>query len=119
MFVICYDISNRESLTNAVGKWFLEIKQSGIHAPVVLVGTKLDLRSSNSATESVDPSRRLVRHQEGLEAAKRIRAADYVECSALTNDGVTSVFLTAVHAALQKRTQKERPMKQGCHCIII
>ncbi|XP_041354504.1 rho-related protein rac1B-like [Gigantopelta aegis] len=126
VFVICYDISNRESLTNATGKWILEIKQSGIHAPIILVGTKLDLRSNYSVAESpgdqtrsLEDQNSLVQHKEGLEAAKRIRAADYIECSALTNDGVTSVFLTAAHAALHKISHKETSKKQGCHCVVL
>ena len=63
--------------------------------PIVLVGTKLDLRD--------DPKTETIPLSEGLKIAKKIGAANYIECSALTGKNVNDVFETAVRAVLEPR----------------
>jgi len=43
-FILCYDISNKDSLANLKQKWMTEITQHRPGVPYVVVGTKRDLR---------------------------------------------------------------------------
>jgi len=47
-FLLCYSISSRTSFENVKSKWWPEIRHFSANVPVVLVGTKLDLRIPNS-----------------------------------------------------------------------
>ena len=53
-----------------------------------------------------------IRCEEGLEMAKKIGAARYVECSSLTQKGMNNVFDEAIRAALipPKPEKKRRCM---------
>ena len=44
-FMVCVAVNNRTSLEN-VGKWQTEIRQVRPEAPILLVGTKSDMRSA-------------------------------------------------------------------------
>jgi cell division control protein 42 len=57
------------------------------------VGCKLDLRNNRETTESLSRQKlALVTIEEGEQLAKNIKASTYVECSALTMEGLRNVF---------------------------
>ena len=58
-------------------------------APVILVGNKIDRTD-----------RREVTTEEGWELARKINAVTYIECSALTEEGVRKVFEKAALVGL-------------------
>lgn len=78
------------------------------HIPILLVGTKLDLRQDKEvALRSMEKSVALVSTADGLRMQAEIGAIKYLECSALTHIGLSAVFDEAIHAALaHSRTQK-------------
>ena len=43
-FLICFSLIDRNSLKRACSKWVAEVKATAKNCPIVLVGTKLDLR---------------------------------------------------------------------------
>jgi len=47
-FILCYDISSKDSLANLKQKWMPEITQHRPGVPYVVVGTKRDLRTPES-----------------------------------------------------------------------
>lgn len=50
-FLVCYSVIDSESLDAVISKWVPEIKEHGdSNSPIILVGTKLDLRDGNSGT---------------------------------------------------------------------
>eukprot|EP01113_Clastostelium_recurvatum_P049422 TRINITY_DN9153_c1_g1_i5.p1 TRINITY_DN9153_c1_g1~~TRINITY_DN9153_c1_g1_i5.p1 ORF type:complete len:671 (+),score=103.10 TRINITY_DN9153_c1_g1_i5:30-2015(+) len=55
LFLLAYDISNKASYANISTKWYPEVKMHCPKVPLVLIGTKLDLRDELVA--SLDPSR--------------------------------------------------------------
>jgi hypothetical protein len=61
---------------------------------VVLVGTKLDLRLAGGR-----PGADVVTTEMGEKMARKLGAAAYVECSALTQDNLKKVFDVSVDAA--------------------
>ena len=44
VFVICFSLTAPETFENVKKKWVLEVNHFNPNTPVVLVGTKLDLR---------------------------------------------------------------------------
>lgn len=95
VFLLCFAVNKRDSLVHTRIKWFPEVKHHCPNTPVILVGTKTDLREdcNNSTGQNVSTA-------EGLSLKKQLGACKYLECSALTQKGVQSVFEEAVRAAL-------------------
>lgn len=65
--------------------------------PIVLVGTKMDKRDDPETKAKLAETRmEPIQFKQGDDAAKRIGAREYVECSALTQVGLKKVFDTAI-----------------------
>ena len=78
------------------------------NAPFIIVGTKADTRD--------DPAMKgksFVSHDEGNQLAKELSARAFIECSALTQNNLKSVFDEAIRQALNKDTGK-KAKKGGC-----
>lgn len=107
-----------ESMRHAEAKWVPEIRHSMPKAPFVLVGTQSDLRD-DEATKLKLQKRRLrpVSSEEGLKLAKKLGADCYVECSALTRQGLKDVFDEALLSVLEPKHAK--PMREGKRCVIL
>ena len=46
VFLVCYSVVDPESFENVMKKWLPELKTNAQPVPVILVGTKLDLRGN-------------------------------------------------------------------------
>ncbi|VDN09228.1 unnamed protein product [Dibothriocephalus latus] len=117
IFLICFSIADKKSLRSAKNVWFKEIKQHMPGTPVILVGTKSDLRK---ATGGGQTQLRLVPTRKAKEKAKFMGAEAYIECSgwllfrfddcfflksrlAYTQSNVESLFQLAVDVVLAKK----------------
>jgi len=101
VFLICFSVISTASMSNVSKKWFPEINTHCGGTPVVLVGTKADLRqdvTTKSQLQAKNMSMVSVEQANALKA--EIGAVKYVECSALTQDGLKNVFDEAIRAAL-------------------
>jgi len=86
---------------NLAQKWFPEIDHHAPSVPIILVGTKLDLREDPATLESLRAKRmEPVSYDQALIVAKEIRAHKYLECSALTQRNLKSVFDEAIRFVL-------------------
>lgn len=109
VLIVCFDVMSPVSFENVVQKWKPEIAQHCSNVPIVLVGTKIDLREDAAAVRALRERRMSpVSSKQGLRLAKTIKAASYVECSALNQTGVKRVFDEAVAAVLGQKK------KGGC-----
>ncbi|XP_030748743.1 rho-related GTP-binding protein RhoA-C-like [Sitophilus oryzae] len=99
--LICYSIYSPTSLENVRLKWYPEVKHFLPQAYYILVGTKLDLRTTDSKRK------KSVTRAEGLRMARRIGADDYLECSAKLSLGISQLFENALEMSLV-------PKKKGC-----
>ena len=115
VIVICFSIDNRDSFANVSLKWIPEVRHFCPRTPIILVGTKTDLRYSPGAAYSSSTDKRSVVTSEGQELSRSIKAHRYVECSAKTRDGVDEVFQTAAKAAVFPSRSKRRRR----FCIIL
>ncbi|CAL9727856.1 GTP-binding protein Rho1p [Monosporozyma unispora] len=93
IILIGFALNDRESLENARSKWAEEVFRYCPQAPIVLVGLKKDLKANE------DPSN-IVTRQEAEQVATVIGAKKYMECSALTGEGVDDVFEVATRTSL-------------------
>ncbi|GAA50315.1 hypothetical protein CRM22_007658 [Opisthorchis felineus] len=109
VFIICFSLVNVASFENVEAKWHKEVSHYAPNTPIILVGTKLDIREDPKALEELRQPP--VTYQKGLALAKRINAYKYLECSALTQKGLKAVFDEAIRAVL---IPAEKPKKQRC-----
>lgn len=78
-------------------QWYPEIEHHAPNIPIILVGTKLDLREDPGTLEQLRAKRmEPVSYDQALLCAKEIRAHKYLECSALTQRNLKSVFDEAI-----------------------
>lgn len=95
VFLLVFAVNNRDSFDQARIKWFPEVRHHCPKTPIVLVGSKTDLREDNNNCSGQNVST-----SEGLDLQKQLSAYKYLECSALTQSGVPSVFEEVVRTAL-------------------
>ena len=97
VFLICFSIVSPPSFDNVKAKWFPEIEHHAPNVPIILVGTKLDLREDRATLEGLRQKRmEPVSYEQALGVSKEIRAHKYLECSALTQRNLKSVFDEAI-----------------------
>ena len=68
-------------------QWHPEISHHCPNTPVILVGTKLDLRDDKEISEKLkEKGLAPITYPQGLEMMEEIGAVKYLECSALTQE---------------------------------
>ncbi len=103
VFLVCFSVMSPTSFNNALKMWIDEIRQSSSSrtAPFVLVGTKIDLRTSQVDVELLAKSKQKpITREQGERAAKEYGAYAYIECSALTQENLKETFDAAILATL-------------------
>ncbi|EUC41270.1 hypothetical protein COCMIDRAFT_29921 [Bipolaris oryzae ATCC 44560] len=104
VFLICFSIVSPPSFDNVKAKWYPEIDHHAPGVPIILVGTKLDLRDDEATKESLRQKKMApIQYEQAVMVAKEIRAQKYLECSALTQRNLKSVFDEAIRAVLSPR----------------
>lgn len=107
VFIICFSIGSPSSHANVRHKWHPEVSHHCPSVPILLVGTKRDLRSDAETVKKLkEQGLAPTTQQQGNALAKQIGAVKYMECSALLQDGVREVFAEAVRAVLYPVTKK-------------
>ncbi|KJH49819.1 Ras family protein [Dictyocaulus viviparus] len=114
VFVLCFSIVSPVSFDNVATKWIPEIRQHCPDAPILLVGTKLDLRDESNPRMDGTEDRPPITKSQGQKCAQKIKAIKYLECSALTQQGLKQVFEDAVRAVINPK-----PLKQKKSCTLL
>lgn len=116
MFLICFSLVSPASYENVRAKWFPEVSHHCPNTPIILVGTKLDLRDDQDTIARLKEKRLApVSYPQGLHIAKEIRAVKYLECSALTQKGLKIVFDEAIRAVLCPPAKDKK--KKNCDIL--
>ncbi|KAK6167277.1 ras-related C3 botulinum toxin substrate 2 [Patella vulgata] len=116
VFLICFSVVSPSSYENVLTKWNPEVKHHCPDAPVIVVGTKIDLRENKEAigqlaAQGLNP----IKREQGIKLSNKIRAIKYMECSALTQRGLKQVFDEGVRAVLQPQ-----PLRRNQHkCTLL
>ncbi|CAH8659918.1 unnamed protein product [Dicrocoelium dendriticum] len=100
---------SESSFENVEAKWWKEVSHYAPNTPIILVGTKLDLRENMQLELALKHnSVPFVSYQRGLAMCKKINAHKYLECSALTQKGLKNVFDEAIRAVLAPPEKKKK-----------
>ncbi|XP_022946787.1 rac-like GTP-binding protein ARAC7 isoform X2 [Cucurbita moschata] len=120
VFVLAFSLISRASYENILKKWMPELRRFAPNVPIILVGTKLDLREDRRyANEQTGYD--IITSSQGEELRKQIGASAYIECSSKTQQNVKAVFDTAIKVVLQPPRRREVPKKKtrrGLGCSI-
>ena len=98
-------------------QWFPEVSHHCPNTPIILVGTKLDLRDDKETIEKLKEKKLApLTYSQGLQIGKDVGAVKYLECSALTQKGLKNVFDEAIRAVLCPQPKKQKK-KGGCQLL--
>jgi len=117
--LVCFSANSSSSFENVRIRWVPEIQHHAPHAPILLVGTKSDLRKDDKTLKQLSSrNEAMVKVDAAQRVAKEIGAVTYLECSALTQEGLHQLFDEAIRAAITKINQ---PRQCGCphHCLLL
>ena len=114
VFLICFSLVSPYSFKNVKKNWLPELTHFCPGVPVLLVGTKLDLRDDpKTLADLKEKDQEPISYSTGSELAREIGAAKYLECSALTQEGVKTVFDEAIKTAIdvieKQNAKKPKP----------
>ncbi|XP_033892621.1 rho-related GTP-binding protein RhoU-like [Acipenser ruthenus] len=116
VFIVCFSVVNPSSFQNITEKWIPEIRAYSPSTPIILVGTQTDLRHDVNVLINLDRIRvKPVHASRARSLVEKIRAQDYVECSALTQKNLKEVFDTAIFAAIKHKARQEKKLKMDTH----
>ncbi|XP_022157599.1 rac-like GTP-binding protein ARAC7 isoform X1 [Momordica charantia] len=118
VFVLAFSLISRASYENILKKWMPELRRFAPNVPIILVGTKLDLREDRRyANEQMGYD--IITSSQGEELRKQIGASAYIECSSKTQQNVKAVFDTAIKVVLQPPRRREvtrKKRRRGSAC---
>ena len=98
-------------------KWVPEVRHHCPEVPILLVGTKMDLRSNKDTLKKLEEQGLSpVSTSQGNAQARDIGAVEYLECSALEQKGLKDVFDQAIRTVLDPPTDKK---KKSGPCTLI
>ncbi|XP_015594475.1 cdc42 homolog isoform X2 [Cephus cinctus] len=99
--LLCFSVVTPSSFQNVKQKWLPHIQNNCPKTPFLLVGTKIDLRNDSNMLETLaENNEKPITTEQGKELAQEIKAVKYVECSAVTREGLWNVFNEAFLTAL-------------------
>ena len=114
VFLMCFSLISPTSYENVKGKWYPEVSHYCPDTPIVLVGTKKDLRDDQRTVKELkEKGQTPITYPQGLKLGKEVGAVKYMECSAFTQKGLKAVFDEAIRVTLQpkKVTKKTKKCK--------
>ncbi|GIQ81850.1 Ran GTPase [Kipferlia bialata] len=115
VILIAYSVDSETSVENITSKWYPEVSHYCPSIPVVLVGTKADLRESEECKNRMAAKGYAMVTEASVKAvAKQIGAADLVECSAKSQHNVKEVFEAALAAAFDAQSKSGSGDAQTC-----
>jgi len=99
VFLLCFSVISPSSFDNIRSKWHPEVSHHCPEAKTILVGTKIDLREDKDTIDSLK-GEKLPSPEAATKLAETIGAKGYLECSALTQEGLKRVFEEAIRAVI-------------------
>lgn len=123
-YILCYSVMNPNTLESIRTKWCEEIGNTGnSNAPIVIVGTKTDLRDEDSE-ESARLRERLsergispLSRREGKVLAKSIGAVHFFEIS--KDDYTNGILKSSLAEALERIANPQLKKKAKKSCVVL
>jgi len=102
VFLVCFSIVNPHSFENVSLQWIPEITHHCPNIPYLLVGTMLESRDDPETIERLKEKHLSpITYEQGVNKMNEIGAVGYFECSALTQQGLKTVFDEAIRTVLE------------------
>ena len=118
LFLLCFSLTSPASFENIRAKWSPEVSHHCPNVPIILVGTKLDLRDDEETVNKLKEKKMApITYAQGLQMMKDIRAVKYLECSALSQKGLKQVFDEAIRAVLVPQKRNVKTKKPRCRIV--
>eukprot|EP00298_Acanthocystis_sp_HF-20_P014104 c20637_g1_i1.p1 GENE.c20637_g1_i1~~c20637_g1_i1.p1 ORF type:complete len:193 (-),score=91.50 c20637_g1_i1:175-753(-) len=116
VFLVCFSVISKSSFENVKAKWMPEISHHAPGTPIILVGTKSDLRNDSKMIDNLrSKGQAMVTKEEAESMAKSIGAVRFLECSALSQEGLKTVFDEAIRAVLTPKVETKK--SKGCSVL--
>jgi len=104
IFLVCFSVVNHPSFVNVKDRWWGELQHLCPKVPIIVVGTKIDLREDEKTLEELrQQGKNPLTMDDGNSKADEIKALKYLECSALTRQGLKNVFDEALTTVVRMR----------------
>jgi Ras-related C3 botulinum toxin substrate 1 len=114
IFLVCYSVIHPDSYNNVQFKWKPELEHFSPDVPIVLVGTKLDLREDAELVKKLhEKGSQPIMTDDGLKLKEEIKASAFCECSAKTQKGLYETFNECIRVVL-KPDVKHVSKKKKC-----
>ena len=121
VFLICFSVISPVSFKNVMNKWHMETNSHMPGAPWILVGTKQDLRGDEETISKLAANgQKPVTSEEAEALVKELGGYKYLECSALTQNGLKQVFDDAIRCALaddERVGRRNKKKKNKCSIL--
>ena len=108
VFVLMFSVVGQSSFVNVKERWVVELRQHRPKTPILLVGTKSDLRGKQGNEWEVS-------RQQVDDIVRELDLAGYVECSAQDGTGLRKVIDEAIRIAneapITPETEKKKKKK--------
>ncbi|XP_065222624.1 ras-related C3 botulinum toxin substrate 3-like isoform X3 [Planococcus citri] len=115
---LCFSLIDHVSLQNVRTKWYPEIKAHCPNTPIVLIGTKLDLRYDRETIEHLQKyGQAPVKRLQGLFMAESIGSVKYIECSAKQQKNLKTVIDEILGPVLSEMYMRPSPQPKT-KCVI-
>lgn len=119
--IYVFDATDPAAVRRADRQWVLEQRFPGV--PLLFVGNKKDggrgykYANGRVVSDAADKRYDTLPLHEGREIARRARAQGYVECSAITGEGLEEVWDEVVRIVLRRRDYAHvKPCTLYCRC---
>eukprot|EP01111_Echinosteliopsis_oligospora_P017176 TRINITY_DN7361_c0_g1_i2.p1 TRINITY_DN7361_c0_g1~~TRINITY_DN7361_c0_g1_i2.p1 ORF type:complete len:188 (+),score=50.65 TRINITY_DN7361_c0_g1_i2:187-750(+) len=118
VFLVAFSVVSPSSFRNVSDVWYPEITRHCPDVPIILVGTKQDLRNDKKTNISLKQQKmEPITYDQGVSKMKEINAVKYLECSALSQKGLKDVFDAAIRTVISPPIVKKK--KKLAECMIL
>jgi Ras-related C3 botulinum toxin substrate 1 len=119
VFLVCFSVISPTSFENVRSKWHPEVSHHKPNSPIVLVGTKSDLRKDERILDQLlKKGLTPVLPQQAERMVMDVGAHGYCECSALTGKGMAEVLEMATQAVLRRDLAKRKRKRPSGRCYL-
>ena len=106
VILLCFSIAYKTCFDGTESFWHKELQQQCPDVPIILVGTKIDLRDDENYKNTITT-------EEGREMADKIGAVEYMEISSLRKEGLDELFQKAVEVGFD-HYKKDSEKRNTC-----
>mmetsp|Transcript_21926 Transcript_21926/g.25907 ORF Transcript_21926/g.25907 Transcript_21926/m.25907 type:complete len:209 (-) Transcript_21926:356-982(-) len=108
IFLVCFSIVSQTSLDNVSHKWIPQIQHHCPGVPIILIGTKSDLRGPS------EDGRSEVTKEMAFATVQRLNLSGYHETSALHQSGLGTEFMNCLTSVYSNhKDNRSRQMREG------